>query len=322
MKKLLAMLCALVMLFSFAACSSSNDGASEASYVVGICQYTNHDSLDASTRGFKDALSEALGDSVRFVEENAGGEYSNCSAIANDLVSQDVDLILANATASLQACVSATIDIPILGTSITDYASALGIDDWDGIVGNNISGTSDLAPLDQQAAMLHELFPDVKQVGLLYCSGEPNSVYQVETITPMLEAYGYQVTYHAFTDVNDLTSVTQAACETADVLFIPTDNAAVSTTEAIANIVLAAGIPVVCGEEAGCTGCGVATLSIDYYELGYTTGQMAVKILTGETDISTMPIEYAPNVHKLYQADNCAALNITVPDDYEPITVE
>ena len=318
MKKLFALLCALGILFSLTACNT----AADAEYTVGICQYVNHRSLNASTQGFKDALTESLGDSVVFIEANAAGEYSNCTAIANDLVAQDVDLILANSTLALQTCTSATGDIPILGTSITDYASALGIENWDGTVGGNISGTSDLAPLNEQAAILHELFPNAKNVGLLYCSAEPNSIYQVETITPILEEFGYTVSYHAFTDVNDLTSVTEAACETADVLFIPTDNAAASTAEAIANIVLAAGVPVICGDEGSCMGCGVATLSIDYYELGYATGEMAVKILTGEANISEMPIEYAPTARKLYHSDHCKALQVTVPADYEAIAFE
>lgn len=328
MKKLIALLCALTILYCLAACSFGGEGTAgdssaaasdSASYVVGICQYTNHDSLNVSTRGFKDALTDALGDSVAFVETNAGGEYATCTAIANHLVTEDVDLILANATPALQACVSATAKIPILGTSIADYATALSVSEWNGIAGGNISGTSDLAPLNEQAAMLNELFPDAKHVGLLYCSAEPNSVYQVKIVSDLLKGFGYAVDYYAFTDVNDLAFVTETACESCDVLYLPTDNTAVSNTETIANIVLPAGVPVVCGEEAGCRGCGVVTLSIDYYELGYTTGQMAVQVLTGESDISTMPIEFAPSVTKMYQQENCTALNITVPDDYVAI---
>ena len=220
---------------------------------------------------------------------------------------------------SLQAAASATADIPILGTSITDYASALNIADWTGTVGGNISGTSDLAPLDQQADMVQELFPDAKTVGLLYCSTEPNSVYQVQVIRGYLEHRGYTCLEFGFADVNELAAVTQSACDASDVIYIPTDNTCATYTENIANVVIPAGVPVVCGESGTCAGCGVATLSIDYYDLGYITGQMAAKILTGEADISTMPIQFAPQVTKMYNAANCEALNITGPEDYIPI---
>ena len=185
----------------------------------------------------------------------------------NGFVSNGVDLILANATAPLQAAAQATADIPVLGTSITDYATALDISDWTGTVGNNISGTSDLAPLDQQAAMIQELFPDAKSVGLLYCSAEPNSVYQCDVIEGYLNEEGYTVARYAFTDTNDVTSVAQTAADNSDVIYIPTDNTAASNTEAIANVVIPAKVPVVAGEEGICSGCGVATLSISYYDL-------------------------------------------------------
>ena len=223
---------------------------------------------------------------------------------------------MANATPALTAATSATADIPILGTSVTDYASALEIDNWNGTVGGNVSGTSDLAPLDQQAAMLQELFPDAKKVGLLYCSAESNSKYQVDVIKGYLEDAGLTCTEYAFTDTNDVASVAQKACDDSDVIYIPTDNTAASNTEAIANVVLPAKVPVIAGEEGICGGCGVATLSISYYDLGYATGKMAAKVLTGEADISTMPVEYAPQVTKKYNAANCKALGVTVPDDY------
>ena len=165
--------------------------------------------------------------------------------------------------------------------------------------------------------MIKELFPDAKNVALLYCSAEANSQYQVDVITGYLNDLGLTSKAFAFTDTNDVASVAQAACEFADVMYIPTDNTAASNTEAIANVVLPAGIPVVAGEEGICGGCGVATLSISYYDLGYATGLMAAKVLTGEANIAEMPIEYAPQVTKKYNADNCAKLNVTVPDGYE-----
>lgn len=343
MKKALALVLAALLLVSMAACTGTAPAATTAAaaettaaaeteatevsaetesgktYTVGICQLVQHPALDAATQGFKDALTEALGDAVSFNEQNASGESVNCATIVNGLVASQVDLILANATAPLQAAASATADIPVLGTAVTDYASALEIDNWTGTVGGNISGTSDLAPLDQQAAMLRELFPDAKTVGLLYCSAESNSKYQVDMIRGYLEQAGLTCEEYAFTDTNDVASVTQKACDSSDVIYIPTDNTAASNTEAIANVVLPAGVPVIAGEEGICSGCGVATLSISYYDLGYATGKMAVKILTGEADISTMPVEYAPQVTKKYNAANCETLGVTVPDDYAAI---
>ena len=301
------------------AAASAADGTAAKTYTVGICQLVQHEALDAATQGFKDALTAKLGDAVQFDEQNASGDSANCATIVNGFVSNNVDLIMANATAPLQAAAQATATIPVLGTSVTDYATALDISDWTGTVGNNISGTSDLAPLDQQAAMIQELFPDAKNVGLLYCSAEPNSVYQCDVMEGYLTDMGFSVSRYAFTDTNDVTSVSQTAADASDVIYIPTDNTAASNTEAIANVVLPAKVPVVAGEEGICSGCGVATLSISYYDLGYATGEMAVKILTEGADVSAMPVQYAPNVTKKYNAANCEALGLTIPDDYTAI---
>ena len=324
MKKITALLCAVLMLLSLAACgqkqeSTPSDNASE-KYVVGICQLVQHEALDAATQGFKDVLVEAFGeDGVEFQEGNASGDSASCATIVDGFVSSGVDLILANATASLQAAAAATNEIPVLGTSITEYGVALEIDGFNGTVGGNISGTSDLAPLDQQAAMIQELFPDAKNIGILYCSGEPNSVYQADVVKAELEKADLTVKIYTFADSNDVAAVTKTACDENDVLYIPTDNTAASCTEAINNVAQPAGVPIVAGEEGICKGCGVATLSISYYELGRTTGEMAVKILKGEADISTMPIEYYPNPVKKYNATLAQALNVTIPDGYEAI---
>ena len=343
MKKAVSLMMAAALTMGLAACgssastdtaastadtaASSSEAAADSTaaadgkvYNVGICQLVQHEALDAATQGFKDALTEKLGEgNVKFDEQNASGDSANCATIVNGFVSNNVDLILANATAPLQAAAQATADIPVLGTSVTDYATALDISGWTGTVGNNISGTSDLAPLDQQAAMIQELFPDAKNVGLLYCSAEPNSVYQCDVIEGYLTEEGYTVARYAFTDTNDVTSVAQTAADNSDVIYIPTDNTAASTTEAIANVVIPAKVPVVAGEEGICNGCGVATLSISYYDLGYATGEMAAKILAEGADVSTMPVEYAPNVTKKYNAANCEALGITPPADYVAI---
>jgi putative ABC transport system substrate-binding protein len=349
MKKILAIVMAMTMGLSLVACgssSSTSESAAEteteasaeeaveteeaeaastedAQYVVGILQLVQHDALDAATQGFKDALTEALGDSVTFIEQNAQGDSNTCSTVITDFVSRNVDLILANATAPLQAAAAGTNEIPILGTSITDYATALEISDWTGTVGGNISGTSDLAPLDQQADMLEELFPvaDYPNVGLLYCSAEANSQYQVDVITEYLEAKGYTCTPYGFSDTNDLSSVATTANDNSDVIYIPTDNTAASNTELINNICFGQ-TPIIAGEEGICSGCGVATLSISYYDIGYVSGQMAVQILAEGADISTMPVQYAPTVTKEYNLTNCEALGVTIPDDYTAIAAE
>ena len=292
---------------------ASADGAS---YKVGICQLVQHVALDAATEGFKDALTEEFGDKVTFDEQNAQGDSNTCSTIINNFVAEDVDLILANATPALQAAQAGTDTIPVLGTAVTEYGVALGIDDFNGTVGGNISGTADLAPLNEQAAMLKELFPDAKNVGLLYCSAEANSQYQVDTVKAELEKLGYTCEYYAFSDSNDLATIATNAANSCDVIYIPTDNTAAANTEIINNICQPAGVPIIAGEEGICSGCGVATLSISYYDLGVATGKMAVKVLTREADISEMPIEYAPQFTKKYNKTICEALGITVPDDY------
>lgn len=342
MKKTLAILLALAMVLSLAACGSAPAAApaeeptaapaeepaapaeepaaaEDKVYTVGICQLVQHVALDAATQGFKDALTEEFGDKVVFVEQIAANDIPTCATIANGFVSDKVDLILANATPALQAAVAATDTIPILGTSVTEYGVALQIDGFNGTVGGNVSGTSDLAPLDQQAAMILELFPDVKKVGILYCSSEANSVYQSNVVKGELEKAGVTVTVYTFADSNDVAAVTATACDENEVLYIPTDNTAASCTEAINNVAELAGVPIIAGEEGICAGCGVATLSISYYDLGVKTGEMAVKILTGEANISEMPIEYFPNPVKKYNPAICEALGVTVPEDYVAI---
>ncbi len=338
-KKLISMMLVGAMALSMTACGGSKkteataapaassetataaaDTASEgAAYTVGICQLVQHEALDAATKGFRDALTEALGDKVAFNEQNAQGDSNTCSTIINSFVSEGVDLIMANATPALQAAQAGTDTIPVLGTSVTEYGVALGIDGFTGTVGGNISGTSDLAPLDGQADMLKELFPDAKNVGLLYCSAEANSQYQVDTVKDALEKLGYTCQYFAFSDSNDLATVVTKAASESDVIYVPTDNTAAANTEIINNICQPAGVPIIAGEEGIAKGCGVATLSISYYDLGVATGKMAVRILTGEENISEMPIEYAPQFTKKYNKALCEALGVTVPADYVAI---
>ncbi|MBQ7867165.1 MAG: ABC transporter substrate-binding protein [Clostridia bacterium] len=311
MKKLVSVLMTLVMVLTAAV------ALGEAQYTVGICQLVTHDALDAATQGFMDALNAEMGEGVvEYDLQNAAGDSNTCSTIANAFVSDEVDLIMANATPALQAATAATADIPILGTSVTEYGVALAIDDFSGTVGGNISGTSDLAPLDQQAAMIMELFPEAKNVGLLYCSAEANSQYQVDVVKALLEEKGLTAKLYPFSDSNDVAAVAQTACDASDVIYVPTDNTVAANTGIVDNICQPAGIPVVAGEAGICGGCGVATLSISYYDLGVTTGKMAAKILKGEADIATMPVAYAENFTPQYNAAICEALGVTVPANY------
>ena len=310
MKKMIALLLCVMMLGVSAAVAET----------VGICQLVQHPALDLATQGFRDALSAKIPD-IQFDEQNASGDSATCATIINGFVSADVALIMANATPALQAAVAATADIPILATSITDYATALEMDaaTFTGVTGINVSGTTDLAPLDGQADMIAELFPEAKTVGLLYCSAEPNSLYQVNTIRGFLEAKGLTCKDFAFADSNDVASVTQSAVGDVDVLYIPTDNTAASVTETIAGVVIPGGLPVIAGEEGIARGCGVATLTISYYDIGFATGEMAAEILLNGADVSAMPIQAAPQFTKKYNAENALALGVTIPADYEAI---
>ena len=316
MKKLLVLVLTLAMIMSLAACGGSDDSK----YYVRVCQLTPHVALDAATQGFIDALTDEVGaDNLDIEVEIGGGDTATCSPIVNAFVADNVDLIMANATPALQAAVAATTDIPILGTSVTEYGVALDIQNFDGLVGGNVSGTSDLAPLDQQAAMVKEWFPDASNVGLLYCSAEANSQYQVDTVQKELEALGFTCTQYSFADSNDLQAVAQKAAAESDVIYVPTDNTVASATGIVNDVCSAAGVPVIAGEEGICSGCGVATLSISYYDLGVKTGKMAAQILTGEADISEMEISYADTFTKKYNAAICEELGLTVPDGYEAI---
>ena len=326
-KKALAIVLALVFICgAFAACGNKTETKTDTdakTYKIGIIQLMEHVALDAATEGFKQAIIDELGEeNVEFDLQNGQGDPQTCSTIANQFVSNNVDLILANATPALQSAAAATADIPILGTSVTEYGVALELEDFNGTVGGNISGTSDLAPLDKQAAMIIEWCPDAKTVGLLYCSKEANSQYQVDVVKAELEKAGLTATLYPFSDSNDLAQVCTTAADNSDVIYVPTDNTVAENTGIIDNICEPKKIPVIAGEEGICSGCGIATLSISYYDLGYTTGKMAVKILRDGEDISTMPIGYAETQTPKYNKQNCEAIGITPLEGYTAIEAE
>ena len=307
-----------MVVLCFSGCGEKKDDI----YTVGICQLVQHEALDAATKGFKQALKDKLGDKVEFDEQNASGEPTNCTTICSKFVSDKVDLIMANATGALSAAAQATADIPIVATSITDYDTALDISDWTGKTGFNVTGTADLAPLDEQAKMIKELVPSAKTVGILYCSAEPNSKYQSTVIQASLKELGLTCKEYTFVDTNDVTAVTQQAASECDVIFAPTDNTVASNGPAINNVLEPAKIPLIAGEEGICKKAGVATLSISYYDIGYKAGEMAYQILAEGADPAEMEIEYAKNLTKKYMADRCQTIGITIPDGYEAISAE
>ena len=328
LRKLPPLLLSAAMTVSLAACGGSTsqpapdtDAApvDDGVYSIGICQLVQHAAHDDATQGFKDALNEVLPNQVSFTSHIASNDIAACSGIVNQFIAEEVNLILANATPALQIASAATGEIPILGTSVTAYGAAMGLDEFDGVVGGNVSGTSDLAPLDAQAAMVKEWIPDAKTVGLIYCSAEANSQYQVDEIQKLLEADGITCTQYPFSDSNDMAAIVQTAADNSDVIYAPTDNTVASNAGIIDNICRPAGVPVIAGEEGLCAGCGVATLSISYYDLGVATGKMAAKILTGEAKIEEMPIGYAETVTPKFNEAICTELNITAPEGYSPI---
>ena len=334
-KKLLSTLMATAMVLGLVGCgnasstqtasgstSSTEAGTDGKVYHIGVCQLVEHEALDAATQGFQDALKDKLGENnVVFDVQNAQGEETNCATICTGFVSDNVDLILANATASLQAASAATNSIPIVGTSITDYATALNADDWNGTSGTNITGTSDLAPLDQQEAMIKELVPDVTQVGIVYCSAEANSVFQANQIEAALEKDGIAYKEYSAADSNEIQSVVTKAVSECDCLYVPTDNTMAANVDIIKNVTVPAGIPVIAGEEGICQGA-LATLSISYYDIGQAAGEMAYEILVNGKDPGTMEIESASATTKEYNADVADALGITIPDDYVKLSTE
>lgn len=317
-KKFLSVALVAAMTMSFTGCSEKD--SKDKVYNIGICQLVEHDALDAATKGFKDVLIEKLGEeNVKFDEQNAQGESATCATIVNSFVSSNVDLIMANATPALQSAANATGDIPVLGTSVTDYATALALENFNGVVGTNVSGTCDLAPLDKQAEMITELFPEAKKIGILYCSAEPNSKFQSTEITKILEDKGLTCAEYTFVDSNDIAGVVQQAVADSEVIYVPTDNTVASNTSVIDSIARPAGVPIVAGEEGICSGCGVATLSISYEDLGRATGEMAYEILVNGKDIADMKVEYADATTKKYNKEIVEELKITIPEGYVAI---
>ena len=328
MKKIISLILSLALCIgaciAFTSCGDTSESKvkinpDKEKYVIGICEIMEHQALTDATNGFKDALTAALsaaGREVEFKHQNAQGDGNANTTIINSFITSDVDLILANGTAALTAAYNATETIPIIGTSITDYATALGINDFTGVTGCNVSGTSDLAPLTEQADIMIDLLglTEGSIIGLIYCSAEANSKYQIRIVKSYLEEKGIICKDYAFSDSNDIPSVAQGAASTCDAIYIPTDNTAVSNADTIYNVCSPAGVPVFVADTGSCAKCGFATLSASYYNIGKKAGEMAAEVLLGKADITTLAIESDQTPVKMYNKFICDELGINTEE--------
>ncbi|MBR2411433.1 MAG: ABC transporter substrate-binding protein [Clostridia bacterium] len=309
----LLLMCALI-----SSCDNTPDAGKDV-YTVGICQFIEHEALDKATEGFRAAVTKELGDTVKIVYQNAAGEKMNAQSICSSFASDSVDLIFANSTNALAAAAEATSVIPVVGCSVTDFASTLGLSDFTGKTGFNVTGYSDILPLEKQAEVINELFPEKGKVGILYCSSEINSKYQADEITKHLISFGFTCESYTFVDTTDVTLVTEKASRECDIIYTPTDNTVASNTSAINNILEPAKIPLVAGNIDVAVGCGIATVGIDYYDLGFKAGEMAVSILKGEIRPEDTEIGYADEYFKKYVPERADALGIMIPEGYSAI---
>lgn len=317
MKKIFAICLAAVLALSLAACgNSATAGTDASSFRIGIIQLTEHPALDAAREGFVDALVEAGFNKDNIDVQNAQGEISNCATIATKFVNDKVDLILAIATPAAQTAAQATTDIPILATAVTDFVEA-GLVESNDAPGGNISGTSDMNPIEEQADLLVKMVPDAKTVGILYCSAEDNSTLQARLARAALEAHGLTVTDYPVADVNEIQPVTTKAVGEVDALYIPTDNLFAENMPTAALVTEPAKIPVICGESGMVNSGGTATYGINYYNLGKLAAAQAVDILVNGKDIATIPIGFAAaeDLEFAVNEENCAAIGLEIPAD-------
>lgn len=318
-KKFLAAAAACLMVAGLAACGnepSTPSNPDEKVFQIGIVQLAEHPALDEATRGFKEFLTEKLGDKVQFNVQNAQGEQTNCTTIVNQFVSSKVDLIMANATNAVKAAREATSDIPIVGTSVTDYVSS-GLVASNEAPGANVTGASDMNPVNVQVQLMKTLCPEVKTVGIVINSGEENSAIQAEEAKTAFEAEGFTVKIYSVADTNEIQTVVTAACNEVDAFYEPTDNLIAANVPTMSNITTAAGKPVICGEGGMCDSGFLATYAISYYELGRAAGEQAYNILVNGADPATTPIFFfdVSNLSLVINEENAAELGITIPEE-------
>lgn len=318
-KKFLAAAAACLMVAGLAACGnepSTPSNPDEKVFQIGIVQLAEHPALDEATRGFKEFLTEKLGDKVQFNVQNAQGEQTNCTTIVNQFVSSKVDLIMANATNAVKAAREATSDIPIVGTSVTDYVFS-GLVASNEAPGANVTGASDMNPVNVQVQLMKTLCPEVKTVGIVINSGEENSAIQAEEAKTAFEAEGFAVKIYSVADTNEIQTVVTAACNEVDAFYEPTDNLIAANVPTMSNITTAAGKPVICGEGGMCESGFLATYAISYYELGRAAGEQAFNILVNGADPATTPIFFfdVSQLTLVVNEQNAAELGITIPEE-------
>lgn len=308
MKKIISLTMVLVMLASMLAGCGAQDASAAQEFTVGICQLMVHDSLDQATQGFMDAMTaemEAAGKTVSF-DLQVAGEASLCTTVINTFTAKNVDLIMANATPALLAAANATTTIPVLGTSVTDYS-----DTFAGNIPANVSGTSDAVPFDEQAKMMIEtlaLQPG-DLVGVLYCTNESNSLIQYEAVKALFEAEGIEVKAYTFSETTELQALTTSMAGECKAVYIPSDNTVAANDAIVGTICTEKNVPVY--TSYGGAIC-YASLSIDYYQLGYETGKMAAKVLLEGKSPADFPVmTLTPAV--AYNEELCAQLGIEVP---------
>ena len=302
----------------FISCSSggSNAAAGDKVFKIGILQLIEHDALDASYRGFVDGLKEAGyedGKNIIIDYQNAQGEQANCVTIGQKFVNDKSDLILAIATPAAQAVANMTKDIPILVTAVTDPAAAKLVAD-NNAPGGNVSGTSDLTPVEAQIELLNEITPNLKTVGLLYCSSEQNSVFQMDIAKKKLDSMGIKYIDAAVTSANEIQQVVQSVVGKVEAIYTPTDNMIAAGMATVALVAEPAKLPVVCGEGGMTMLGGTATYAISYYELGKLTATQAVAILKGEKEPATMPIETLKTFDLVVNTNMVNSIGITIPE--------
>ncbi len=315
MMKLTALMLTAAMVMTGCGGGSAEDTAgSEATYKVGIVQQMEHAALDAATQGFQDKLTELLGGDVAFDYQNAQGEQTNCTTIATKFVADGVDLIMANATTALQSAYAATADIPIVGTSVTDYVTA-GVVDSNEAPGRNVTGVSDLSSIDAQLDVLLQFCPEDAKVAIVYCSAEPNSIYQAGLAEEYLKSLNRDYAVYTVADSNEIQAVLTNAVSECDAVYIPTDNTLANNMEIVKNVTVPAGVPSFGGAEQMCAEGALATLSISYYDLGVKAGEMAYEILVNGADPAEMSIEFvSEGITPKYNPEIADALGVTVPE--------
>ena len=316
MKKILVTILTLALLTSVVACSSNKDSGK---VTIGLIQYIQHDALDKATEGFKAALKDngyIEGENLVYDDQNAGGEEANCVTIADKFVNEKVDLIFANATPAAQAVANKTTDIPVVITSVTDPESA-GLVDTNENPGGNVTGTSDLTPVENQLDLLVQLLPNAKKVAVMYCGAEDNSIFQAKIAMNYLSELGLTGQETTVSDSNSIQQVVESLIGKVDAIYIPTDNLLASGMATVTLVANKNNLPVIVGESGMVSNGGLATYGIDYYNLGYKSGEMAVKILKGESKPADMAIEYLPaeDCELVVNTTSAKELGLTISED-------